>query len=243
MRAAGAAADAASRLLRGEETFAFCGLRPPGHHAERDRAMGFCLYNGIAVGAAQALADGAERVLILDWDVHHGNGTQDIFYASEEVLFVSIHQSPLYPGTGAVSERGTGAGKGLTVNLPVAPGSGPDEFLSLIEQVVVPMARRFQPSLLAVSAGFDAHRADPLAGCNLDETAFAEMAASLRDLAAELGIGVLACLEGGYELGSLAASVGATIGGFTDPSVRARTAPPEAAGEHRARLASEWELP
>lgn len=241
-RAAGAAADAASRLLAGSETFAFCGLRPPGHHAERDRAMGFCLYNSVAVGTAQALDAGAERVMIVDWDVHHPNGTQDIFYGSGEVLVSSIHQSPLYPGTGDVSERGSGEGEGLTVNLPVSAGSGAEEFSALIQHVIGPIGRRFAPSLLAVSAGFDAHRDDPLGQCELDEPAFAGMAAALRDLAAELGIGVLACLEGGYAPDALAGSVAAAIRGFTDPGIPAPIVSERAASSHLARLAPEWSL-
>ncbi len=242
IRSAGAAADAARRLVAGEEQFAFCALRPPGHHAERDRSMGFCLFNNVAIGAVEALAAGAERVMIVDWDVHHGNGTQDIFYASGEVLFASIHQSPLYPGTGAVAETGEGRGDGRTINLPVPAGAGPDEFLALTQAVLAPIARRFRPSLIAVSAGFDAHRDDPLAGCEMNETAFGEMAAAIRDLAADLEIGVLACLEGGYEPTALAKSVAASIRGFTDPAVSPREAPSEAAEPHRDRLAAEWEL-
>ena len=133
---------AAERLLA-DGGFAFCGLRPPGHHAERDRAMGFCLFNNVGVAAAHAIAErGADRVLVLDWDVHHGNGTEAIFYGSSEVLYSSIHQSPLYPGTGAATDFGSGEGEGYTVNLPVAPGSGSDEFLALVQLVVAPIARR-----------------------------------------------------------------------------------------------------
>jgi acetoin utilization deacetylase AcuC-like enzyme len=243
LHAAGAAADAAGRLLAGEEQFAFCGTRPPGHHAERERAMGFCLFNNVAIAAAHALAEcGAERVMVIDWDVHHGNGTQDVFYESDRVLFSSIHQSPLYPGTGDPSETGAGVGEGYTVNLPVPPGAGPDEFLSIVQTVLVPIARSHRPDLLAVSAGYDAHRDDPLAECMLDERAYAEMSASLRVLASELGVGVLVCLEGGYSPPALAASVSATLRGFTDPSLMAREAPAEAAGGHRQRLGGRWGL-
>jgi len=219
LRAAGASVEATERLLEGEASFAFCGLRPPGHHAEGGRPMGFCLFNNVAIGAAHAIAAcGTERVMIIDWDVHHGNGTQNIFYDSEKVLFVSIHQSPLYPGTGAAAETGSGAGTGYTINLPVPPGSGRDLYLSLIEDVVVPRVAEFRPGLLAISAGFDAHRDDPLADCMLDTGDYGEMAALIGVAAAELGIGILVTLEGGYAPAALAASVSATIGALTDPS-------------------------
>ena len=240
LRAAGGAAHAVDALLGGEADFAFCGLRPPGHHAETGRAMGFCLFNNIAIAVAHGLAEHRlERALIVDWDVHHGNGTQEIFYSSDQVLFTSIHQSPLYPGTGAPEEAGEGEGEGYTVNLPVDPGAGPDEFLSIVQQVIVPLAASFEPGLLAVSAGFDAHRDDPLAECTLDEAAFADMAASLRDCAAELGIPVLVCLEGGYALAALAASTGAAIAAFTG-SGEPRAAPPQAASRYRSRLLDRW---
>jgi acetoin utilization deacetylase AcuC-like enzyme len=240
LHSAGAAVHAVDRLLGDGAGFAFCALRPPGHHAERARAMGFCLFNNVAVGAGHALAaHGAERVMVVDWDVHHGNGTQEVFYEDPRVLFASIHQIPLYPGSGDAGERGRGAGEGYTVNLPVAPGAGPDQFLALVQTVIVPLARSFRPGLLAVSAGYDAHRDDPLADCMLDEAAYADMAASLRDLAAELGVPVLVCLEGGYALGALAASVGATVAAFTG-ATEPRAAPPQAAADHRERLLDRW---
>jgi acetoin utilization deacetylase AcuC-like enzyme len=240
LRSAGAAVHAVDRLLGDGGGFAFCGLRPPGHHAERARAMGFCLFNNVAIGVAHALeAHGAERAMVVDWDVHHGNGTQEVFYSSPRVLFVSIHQSPLYPGTGDPGERGSDEGEGYTVNLPVAPGAGPDDFLSLVQTVIVPLARSFHPSLLAVSAGYDAHREDPLAECVLDEAAYGDMAASLRLVAAELGVPVLVCLEGGYALRALAASVGATIASFTGSSAP-RDALPDPASRHRSRLLDRW---
>jgi acetoin utilization deacetylase AcuC-like enzyme len=240
LRAAGGAAHAVDRLLAGEAGFAFCGLRPPGHHAERDRAMGFCLFNNVAVAVAHALAEhGLRRAMVVDWDVHHGNGTQEIFYASSSVLFASIHQSPLYPGTGDAGEQGSGEGEGYTVNLPVPPGAGPDEFLSLIQTVLVPIARGYEPQLLAVSAGYDAHRDDPLAECMLDEASYADMAASLRALAAELEVPLLVCLEGGYALSALAASVSATIAALSDSGVP-RTAPAEPASGYRSRLQDRW---
>jgi acetoin utilization deacetylase AcuC-like enzyme len=241
LRAAGAAAHAAGRLLDGE-SFAFCGLRPPGHHAERATAMGFCLFNNVAVGAAEALAAGAERVMIVDWDVHHGNGTQDVFYEDDRVLFVSIHQSPLYPGTGDPGETGRGAGEGYTINLPVAPGAGPDDYLSLVQTVIVPVLQRFGPDLLCISAGYDAHRDDPLAECLLDSASYAGMAALLRDAAEAAGIGVLVCLEGGYALRALADSVDATVRAFTEPGLEAPRAPAGPAAAYRDRLRPRWDL-
>jgi acetoin utilization deacetylase AcuC-like enzyme len=212
LHAAGGAVSAVSALLARDADVAFCGLRPPGHHAEAARAMGFCLFNNVAIAARHALDHlGAKRVLVLDWDVHHGNGTNDIFYDSDEVLYVSIHQSPLYPGTGALTENGAGAGEGYTVNLPVPPGSGHADWVALVEQVVVPIARAYGPGLLLVSAGFDAHRDDPLANCMLTEESYGAMTASMRVLSKELDAPLGFVLEGGYDLDALAASVAATI--------------------------------
>jgi acetoin utilization deacetylase AcuC-like enzyme len=242
LHAAGGPVHAVDRLLGDgrADGFAFCALRPPGHHAERAAAMGFCLFNNIAIATAHALEEhGLERALILDWDVHHGNGTAAIFDASSEVLYASVHQSPLYPGTGSAGETGTGRGEGYTINLPVPPGSGPDEFLALVQRVIVPAAREHQPGLIGISAGYDAHRADPLAQCRLDEDAYADMAATVRDLAAELGAPILVCLEGGYDLGALSASVAATIEALSS-SRTPRDAPPAPAAPYLERLATRW---
>ena len=174
--------------------------------------MGFCLFNNVAIAARRALDGlGAKRVLVLDWDVHHGNGTNDIFYDTDEVLYVSIHQSPLYPGTGSLQENGAGAGEGYTVNLPVPPGAGHEDWLSLFEHVVAPVARAYAPDLLLVSAGFDAHRADPLANCELTEESYAALSSGMRALADELAAPLGFVLEGGYDLRALAASVAATM--------------------------------
>ena len=247
LHAAGGAAQAVDLLLgaggSGPEAgvpFAFCGLRPPGHHAERARSMGFCLFNNVAVAAAQAkAAHGVERVLILDWDVHHGNGTEEIFYGSDEVLYVSIHQDPLYPGTGALADVGSGRGEGYTINLPVPPGTGGEEYLALVQHLVAPVAREWSPGLICISAGYDAHRDDPLAQCELADADYGEMAAAMRELAAEVEAPVLVCLEGGYALNALAASVLTTLeglGGSESPAA----APAAPAAPYRERLSRHW---
>ena len=223
MHAAGGACAMVDELLAGNAPFAFCGMRPPGHHAERATAMGFCLFNNVALAAQHALGRDIERVLVLDWDVHHGNGTNDIFHSRDDVLFASIHQSPLYPGTGPLSDVGSGAGEGYSLNLPVPPGSGERAFVSLVQHVVVPAACEFRPGIVLVSAGYDAHRDDPLASCELEDGSYAALAACVRELAAELGAPVGVVLEGGYALGALARSVAATIealgNGVPAPSV------------------------
>jgi acetoin utilization deacetylase AcuC-like enzyme len=212
LHAAGGACAMVEALLAGEAGFGFCALRPSGHHAEPDRAMGFCLFNNVAVAAELAVARlGAERVFILDWDVHHGNGTAEAFRTRSDVLFASIHQSPLYPGTGRLADVGTGAGEGYTLNLPVPPGSGEELWLSLLEHVVMPAARAFAPDLVLVSAGFDAHRADPLGECRLGTSSFGELARHVRELALGAGIPLGVVLEGGYEPVSLAQSVRETM--------------------------------
>jgi acetoin utilization deacetylase AcuC-like enzyme len=240
LHAAGAAVWAVDRLVPEGGGYAFCGTRPPGHHAERGQAMGFCLFNNAAVAAAHAKAEhGTERVMVLDWDVHHGNGTEAIFYETPDVLYASLHQSPLYPGTGAATDFGRGAGEGFTVNLPVPPGSGPDLWLSLVQNVIAPVGREYRPGLIILSAGYDAHRDDPLAQCELDEPAYGAMTATMRDLGAELGAPVIVCLEGGYSVGALADSVVATLEALGSDQP-AGAAPPELAAEYRERLSRHW---
>jgi acetoin utilization deacetylase AcuC-like enzyme len=217
LHAAGGAARMVELLLAGEAPYGFSAHRPPGHHAEAAQAMGFCLFNNVAVAARWALSAGRlERVMIVDWDVHHGNGTNDIFNASPEVLFLSIHQSPLYPGTGAASDVGSGDGEGFTVNLPVPMRSGDATFVSLIAHVAVPVARRFKPQLMLISAGYDAHAEDPLADCQVTDEGYAAMTRLLRDVAAELGVPLGLVLEGGYALGALARGVAITMSALVD---------------------------
>ena len=167
-RAAGAVVDAVDKVLDGALDRAFCNVRPPGHHATPGRAMGFCLFNNVAVGAAAALARGLKRVAVIDFDVHHGNGTQEAFWRDPRVLFVSSHQFPYYPGTGALDEVGEGEGRGFTVNLPMPAGLGDGEYRRAYREIVEPIGRAFDPELVLVSAGFDAHRDDPLGGMDLE---------------------------------------------------------------------------
>ncbi|MBV9802580.1 MAG: histone deacetylase [Solirubrobacterales bacterium] len=218
LHAAGGAVRMVELLLDGIVPYAFSAHRPPGHHATRARAMGFCLFNSVAVAARHALdARGLERVMILDWDVHHGNGTNDIFHDSDQVLFVSIHQSPLYPGTGSAEDVGSGAGRGFTVNLPVRPGSDDRVFCSLVDRVAVPLARAYAPQLVLISAGYDAHRADPLGECAVTEEGYAAMTRSMRWVGETLGVPIGCVLEGGYDLGALAGSVAATLAALREP--------------------------
>ena len=204
--------------------------------------MGFCFFNNVAVAAAHARAvHGIERVLILDWDVHHGNGTEAIFAATDELLYASIHQWPLYPGTGAADFEGEGAGEGFNVNLPVPPGTGSEEFVALVEHVVVPIARAYEPGLIAISAGYDAHRDDPLASCTVETEAYADMTAAIRAVAAELEVPVLVCLEGGYSPPALADSVVATAAALEDGRPPG-SAPAAAAEPHLSRLRERWNL-
>jgi acetoin utilization deacetylase AcuC-like enzyme len=207
--AAGGAIRAVDAVLGGEALSAFALVRPPGHHAVPDQPMGFCLFNNVAVAARHALLQsGIERVLIVDFDVHHGNGTQDIFYDDPSVLFISSHQEGIYPGTGALEETGAGPGEGFNINLPLPEGAGDQAFERLTAEIVIPAAARFRPNLVLVSAGFDAHWLDPLAGLQLTLNGYAQLARSLAQVAHEHCQGRLALtLEGGYHLSSLTGGV------------------------------------
>ncbi|UCF35829.1 MAG: histone deacetylase [Acidobacteriota bacterium] len=213
LQAAGSIVKMVRRLGAREIDAGFLAARPPGHHAESNRAMGFCLFNSIAV-AAQWLIDQAlaRKVAIVDFDVHHGNGTQEIFYRRNDVLYVSTHQSPLYPGTGALSERGSGPGAGFTVNLPLRSGTGDAFYERVYADLVGPVLREFEPDLILVSAGYDAHEADPLAGMQMTSEGFATLVSILNAVAREVCDGrIVYLLEGGYDLSALAASVEATL--------------------------------
>jgi len=211
LHAAGGACAMVRALVAGGGQ-AFCGLRPSGHHAIRDQAMGFCLFNNVAIAAELAIRElGVKRVFILDWDVHHGNGTADFFRRRSDVLFASIHQAGLYPGSGAVSDAGAGEGLGYTINAPVPHGADEEMWVSVLEHVIIPAALEFRPELILISAGFDAHRSDPLAGCLLEASSYAQMTAHVMELGSRVGAPVGAVLEGGYDLGALADSVPAVI--------------------------------
>ncbi len=210
--AAGAAIAAIDAVIEGPSRQAFVVARPPGHHATPSRSMGFCLLNSVAIAAAHALHRGLRRVAILDWDVHHGNGTQDAFYERDDVLFVSLHRAPFYPGTGASFERGAGAGTGFTLNIPLLAGSGDTTYLHQIRSVVVPAIDAFAPDLLLVSAGYDAHVHDPLGGMNVSEAGFKAFNRVAIELADRLCDGRLVLvLEGGYDPPALARCVADAI--------------------------------
>ncbi|MDP8940677.1 MAG: histone deacetylase [Actinomycetota bacterium] len=213
--ASGAAVGAVESALSGTPAFAVA--RPPGHHAGAGYGMGFCLLNHAAVAAEYARSRGLERIAIFDWDVHHGNGTQDIFYADDEVLYLSVHRSPFYPGTGGVREVGTGEGRGFTVNVPLPARSGEEHYAASFAGVVMPVLREFEPELVIVSAGYDAHAADPLGGMRLESGSFERLAAAVASLTRDLGAPPPAfVLEGGYNLEALAESVAATIKGVQE---------------------------
>jgi acetoin utilization deacetylase AcuC-like enzyme len=220
--AAGAAVQAVNHAMSGPQRRALAFVRPPGHHAERDRAMGFCLFNNVAIAAAHARANGAGKVAIVDYDVHHGNGTQHIFEDDPHVLYVSTHQFPYYPGTGAAGEVGRGAGAGFTVNVPLEVGAVDEDYQTAFSAVILPVLSQFKPDLVILSAGFDAHERDPLAGMRLSTDAFAAMTGELRGVAERHCQGRMAVVtEGGYDLQALAASLDAvaeTLNGLPQPA-------------------------
>jgi acetoin utilization deacetylase AcuC-like enzyme len=211
--AAGAALSAVEHVLDGAPgTRALAVVRPPGHHAERNRAMGFCLFNNIAIAAAHARARGLSRIAIVDYDVHHGNGTQWSFYTDPSVLFISSHQYPFYPGTGGADEVGNGPGLGFTVNLPCVAGATDSDYERMYSRIALPVLRQFKPELILVSAGFDAHEDDPLGGMRVTTPYFGQLTAALVAVADECCQGkVVAITEGGYDLRALGASLAASI--------------------------------
>ena len=247
--AAGAAIEAVTAVMQGAADNAFALVRPPGHHAEVDRAMGFCVFANVAIAAEHARqALGAQRVLVVDWDVHHGNGTQHVFEARDDVLVFNAHQWPHYPGTGGHHEQGRGAGVGYTINAPLPGGLGDGDYASLFREVLRPVAESFRPDLVLVSAGFDAHRDDPLGGMAVTAEGFAGLCGVVREIAGHSAGGKLVLvLEGGYDLAGLADSVHACVevlAGATPPVAAAASAAGEAA--LRQTLAAQrrhWRLP
>ncbi|MFP4004524.1 MAG: histone deacetylase family protein [Alphaproteobacteria bacterium] len=210
LRAAGAACQAVDEVMEGGAANAFCAVRPPGHHATQNRAMGFCFFNNVAVAAFHARAKhGVERAAVIDFDVHHGNGTQDIFWNEPALFYASVHQSPAYPGTGAAHERGAA---GNVVNVPLPPGADGDMFREALDTAVLPAVEAFRPGLILISAGFDAHASDPLAHLRLQEADFAWATSRIAELARGLcGGRIVSTLEGGYDLSALASSVAAHV--------------------------------
>jgi acetoin utilization deacetylase AcuC-like enzyme len=216
--AAGGALAAVDAIMSKQVDHVFCAVRPPGHHAEADRAMGFCLFNNVAIAARYVqMKYGLKRILIVDWDVHHGNGTQHSFEDDPSVLFFSTHQHPHYPGTGRATERGKGAGEGFTINVPMEAGGGDEEYHAIFVKSLVPAAEDFRPDLVVISAGFDAHKDDPLAGMSLTEAGYVDLTRIVAGVAKRHANGrILSSLEGGYNLTALAASVDAHIKALID---------------------------
>jgi acetoin utilization deacetylase AcuC-like enzyme len=244
LHAAGGACELVRMLMAGVAPTGFCALRPAGHHAERECAMGFCLFNNMAVAVELAIrVHGAQRVMVIDWDVHHGNGTAEIFRHRPDVLFCDIHQAGLFPGTGALADGGSGPGRGYTVNLPVPAGSDEEVWLSLLEHVIVPIGLEYRPELVLVSAGFDAHEADPLGECRLQSSSFSHMACHVRELGEALGAPVGAILEGGYDPAALAESTVATIAALQGRGTAESAAPdPLVTPRVASHLGHRWTL-
>jgi len=207
--AAGGAMAAVDAIMDNQVDQVFCAVRPPGHHAEANRAMGFCLLNNVAIAARYIQKrHGLKRVLIVDWDVHHGNGTQHVFEDDPSVLFFSTHQYPFYPGTGSDQERGRGEGEGATINVPMSGGQGTDDFREIFQKVLLPAADAFRPEFVLISAGFDAHEDDPLASMSITDEGYGELTRLVVGIANTHCHGrIVACLEGGYDLRALSASV------------------------------------
>lgn len=218
--AAGAVLTAADAVMTGRSSNAFCAVRPPGHHAERNRAMGFCFFNNVAIGAKYLQQHhGIRRVAIIDWDVHHGNGTQQAFYDDPTVFYFSIHQYPLYPQSGRTTETGTGKGKGFTLNCPVTAGATDTDYRRVFQDYLRPALARFSPEIILISAGFDAHHADPLAGMALTEQGYKDLTRLVMEMAAEhCGKRLISILEGGYDLQALTACVVAHIEALLEDS-------------------------
>jgi len=229
--ACGAAIDGVIAIATGSAKRAFALVRPPGHHAETHRAMGFCLFNNIAIAAAHARNKlNCKRILIVDWDVHHGNGTQQAFYDTKDILFFSTHRSPFYPGTGAADEVGAGSGKGYTVNVPNPPGFGDGEYCEIYSKLLVPIADAYKPDLILVSAGFDSHQDDPLGGMRVTDNGFANLCSIVCDIANRHTAGRLALiLEGGYHTNALATSTRACIEVLTGS--KTPSPPPPSSGQ------------
>jgi len=233
-RAAGACAQIADELASGRRRFAAALVRPPGHHARPDSAMGFCLFNNVAVAAAEARARGVSRVMIVDFDVHHGNGTQEMFYEDPSVLYVSLHQWPFYPGTGAASDSGRSEGLGYTLNIPLSAGADDRVYEAAFERLVAPIAEQYAPGLLLLSAGFDAHERDPLAQMSLTEEAYAMMVRKLLAAVGTIPVGLI--LEGGYDLAGLSSGLQRSVEAlYQGPPERASSS--EIGPRHAADLA------
>ena len=211
--AVGSGILASDKIMNGCIQNAFCAVRPPGHHAEKKRAMGFCLFNNVAITARYLQHKySLEKILIIDWDVHHGNGTQNVFYDDPSVFYFSVHQSPHYPGTGLINETGIGKGEGFNLNVPLSDGFGDKEYIEIFQSKLLTAAKNFKPDFVLISAGFDAHQDDPLAGMQLTETGFAKLTDIVVSLADEFCQGkLISLLEGGYNLEKLASSVAAHI--------------------------------
>ncbi len=229
LRAAGALLDSVDGCLDGAFSRSFCLVRPPGHHALANRGMGFCIFNNVAVAARYAMRRrNLSRVMILDWDAHHGNGTQEIFYEDPDVLYVSLHQYPHYPGTGWVDETGQGKGKGATINFPFPAGTGPELYFEAFEKVILPAGRKFAPDFLMISAGYDSHAGDLLCSMRLNDMSFRRMTDYLTEFAGECCGGMLlATLEGGYNLNAQARSIVQTVAGMAGVDIPGKDEGPE----------------